>query len=112
MEGLSSFKENLYKWKGVTAATVARPYLPLYMCSLVFPSLHIRINRNPGPFVGKCSSYEHSFFNVYLFIFEREREQGRVREKERETGDRESQADSMLSAQSPVQGLNPQTMRS
>ena len=44
---------------------------------------------------------------VYLFLREREHEQGRVRQCERE-----SQAGSVLSAQSPEQGSNPRIVRS
>ena len=48
------------------------------------------------------------FFNLYLFWEEEgEHEQGRGRERERE-----SQEVSVLSAQSPMGGSNPQTARS
>ena len=54
------------------------------------------------------------FFNVYLFLRDRDRERQRETAwggSERE-GDRDSEAGSMLLAQTPVWGLNPQTMRS
>lgn len=44
-----------------SSTLVACPYLPLYVCSLVFPSLYLRVNINPRPFTGKCSSYKCSF---------------------------------------------------
>ena len=43
---------------------------------------------------------------------ERERARGRVAERERETQNLKKAPGSKLSAQSPMQGLNSQTMRS
>ena len=52
------------------------------------------------------------FFNVYLFLRQREteHEQGRVRE--RETQNLKQAPGSELSAQSPTRGLNSRTARS
>ena len=49
-----------------------------------------------------------------MFIFEREREheQGRDRGRERETQNPKQASGSELSAQSPMWGLNPRTVRS
>ena len=53
----------------------------------------------------QCSDYSSGIFKDLLFIFEKERE--------KECGrDRKSQAASALSAQSPMWGLNPPTVRS
>ena len=55
------------------------------------------------------------FFNIYLFILERESvsKLGRSREKQTEKkGERESQAGSMLTAQGPTQGSVSQNVRS
>ena len=48
---------------------------------------------------------------MFIYVFQRERERENKLGAERE-GDRESQAGSMPSVQSPMQGSNPQTMRS
>ena len=55
-----------------------------------------------------------TFFNVDLFIFEREteREKGRGRERERKTLNLKQAPGSELSAQSPAQGSNSQTVGS
>ena len=50
------------------------------------------------------------FFNVYLFLREWGRGE-REREGQRE-GDRGSEVGSLLSAQSPMEGLNPKAVRS
>ena len=52
------------------------------------------------------------FFNVYLFLRQREteHEQGRVRE--RKTQNQKQAPDSELSAQSPMQGSNSRTAKS
>ena len=71
------------------------------MCYLKFT-----INLRSKNFTNEEISLERYFLNVY---FERERAQ--AGEGQRETG-RESQADSTLSAQSPMWGLNPQSVRS
>ena len=62
--------------------------------------------------------FQEMLFFLSLFIyFKKERERGRERERpsgegaERE-GDRGSEAGSVLTAESPLQGLNSQTMRS
>ena len=52
-----------------------------------------------------------SFFNVYLFLRQRERQSVSGGEAERE-GDTESEAGSELSAQNPTWGSNSQTSRS
>ena len=49
------------------------------------------------------------FFNVYFFIFEGESMSRGGAERE---GDRGSEADSVLTAESPMWGSNSQTMRS
>ena len=55
-------------------------------------------------------SFLSYIFNFYLFFFfERERQQAREGQREKE---RESQAGSILSVQSPVRGLNSWTVRS
>ena len=62
--------------------------------------------------VGSYSSYKFNCFKFVYFILrerEREREQGRSKEEE---GERKYQADSGLSAQSPMQGSNSQNVRS
>ena len=53
-----------------------------------------------------------NFFNVYLFLRQREteHEQGRVRERETQT--LKQAPGSELSAQSPTRGSNPRTVRS
>ena len=57
------------------------------------------------------SGFFFNFFNVYLFLRQRETEHelGRVRERE---GDTESEAGSGLSAQSPMWASNLRTVRS
>ena len=52
------------------------------------------------------------FFNVCLFLREIEHEWGRGKERERETQNPQQAPGSELSAQSPMGGLNLQTMRS
>ena len=52
------------------------------------------------------------FFNVYLFLRERERQTASRGGAERETKNPKQGPDSELSAQSPTQGLNSQIMRS
>ena len=51
---------------------------------------------------------------LHLFIFERQRDRVRAGEgqRERETQNPKQDPGSELSAQSPTQGLNPQTVRS
>lgn len=39
------------------------------MCSLVFPSLYLRVNTNARPFTGKCSSYSSSFLCANLLWY-------------------------------------------
>ena len=51
------------------------------------------------------------FFNVYLFIVDREIDRGQAGEGQRER-ETESQAGSVPSAQSPMGGSSPQTVRS
>ena len=53
-----------------------------------------------------CFPLEKKIFNVDLFL--RDRERAGEGQRERET---ESEVGSKLSAQSPMQGLNPGTMR-
>ena len=56
---------------------------------------------------------EYHFFKKFIFDRERERERERERAREKGTGrEKESQAGSILSAQSPMPGSNSQTMRS
>ena len=52
------------------------------------------------------------FFNVYLFLRETETEREQGRGRERETQNLKQALGSELSAQSPAQGLNSQTVRS
>ena len=68
--------------------------------------------KRSGCITGRVSSAEMTFLFLNLFIyFEREGEKASREETERE-GERESQAGSMLSAQSSMWGSNPQTIRS
>ena len=53
-----------------------------------------------------------NFFNVYLFLRERETECERGRGRERETQNLNQAPVSELSAQSPMRGSNPPTVRS
>ena len=63
----------------------------------------------------ETESFKKIFLNVYSF-FERERERDRARvgegQDERETQTLKQAPGSELSAQSPTQGLNSQTVRS
>ena len=61
----------------------------------------------PSPFLKK-----KFFFNVYLFLRQRETEQERGRVRERETQNLKQAPGSELSAQSPTRGSNSRTARS
>ena len=67
--------------------------------------------------IGQQSIYLFlKIFNVYLFLKERERQTDRAQvgevQRERETQNLKQASGSKLSAQSPMQGCNSQTMRS
>ena len=67
--------------------------------------------------IGQQSIYLFlKIFNVYLFLKERERQTDRAQvgevQRERETQNLKQDSGSKLSAQSPMQGSNSQTMRS
>ena len=58
----------------------------------------------------KINNIKH--FLMFIYFFERERQQGRWGQRERETQNPKQAPGSELSAQSPTQDLNSQTVRS
>ena len=60
-----------------------------------------------NPWVGRCDDVikKNLFFNVYLFLRERQNTMGEG-QRERETQNLKQAPGSELSAQSPMQGLN------
>ena len=64
-------------------------------------------NRLPQCSVSKLEFFKKIFFNVYLFLREKERERMGEGQRERETQNLKQAPDSELSAQSPVWGSSP-----